>query len=56
MLLAVPNDNALHGAALLHDLGCRRHADASLDGRSKVKRRLIFNKRGNSLSDRPHKI
>ena len=42
MLLAVPDDNALHGAALLHDLGCRRHADASLDGRSKVKRRLIF--------------
>ena len=37
MLLAVRDDHALHGAALLHDLGRRRHADASPDGRAQVK-------------------
>ena len=37
VLLAVPDDHALHGAPLLHDPRRRRHADASADGRAQVK-------------------
>ena len=44
------DDNALHGAALLHDPGRRRHADARLDDRSQVKLRLSYLILNNRLS------